>query len=451
MPRTTIYILIFAILAVGFLALENYKQPETRKTLVLESTKKVSPIVTKSPLFFSEEEIAALSSLWLGNLPPLPADPSNTVADNKFAVDFGWHLFFDKRLSINGEISCASCHKPELKFTDGLPRAQAIGTTPRKTMTIIGTAYSPWLFWDGRKDSQWSQALEPPETSVEHGGNRSMFVHMIRNNQTYLEQYETVFGKFPDISNLDRFPSSAGPIDDPQANAAWRDMLLEDQEVINGIFVNMGKAIAAYERLIMPGPSRFDSFVEAAKASDKVTMKKTLTTNEIEGLRLFIGKAQCINCHNGPLLTNNSFHNTGIPPAADLPPDFGRIEGIIKAKADPFNCLGKYSDITEDSCLDLRYARTEGREIIAAFKTPTLRNVADTAPYMHSGQIDTLIDVVRHYNNAPLAVRGHSELAELGLSYAEMQSLVEFLGTLSSVLATPERLLKSPWPLAQTD
>jgi cytochrome c peroxidase len=175
-------------------------------------------------------------------------------------------------------------------------------------------------------------------------------------------------------------------------------------------------------------------------------MKEIYSESEASGLRLFIGKAQCINCHNGPLLTNNSFHNTGIPPAIDLPPDFGRIEGIMQVKKDPFNCLGQYSDAREEECAHLRYARTEGQEIIAAFKTPSLRNIAETAPYMHSGQIATLSDVIRHYNEASLAVRGHSEVAPLDLSAEEMQNLEAFLRTLSGPLATPPELLTSPWP-----
>lgn len=105
---------------------------------------------------WSEAEVVTLKSLWIGSLPALPPDPSNTYADDPKAVEFGQQLFFDTRFSSNGEVACATCHKPELMFTDGLPLAKGVGTTTRKSMTIIGTAYSPWLFWDGRKDSQWS-------------------------------------------------------------------------------------------------------------------------------------------------------------------------------------------------------------------------------------------------------------------------------------------------------
>ncbi|NNE36723.1 MAG: hypothetical protein HKN08_00335, partial [Gammaproteobacteria bacterium] len=115
----------------------------------------VAPAIV-DPHQWTNDELAILESLSLDSLPPLPPQPSNAVADNPAAAKFGHQLFFDTRLSSNGEVSCGSCHKPEFKFTDRLPRAQGVGVTPRKTMTIIGMAYAPWLFWDGRKDSLWS-------------------------------------------------------------------------------------------------------------------------------------------------------------------------------------------------------------------------------------------------------------------------------------------------------
>jgi cytochrome c peroxidase len=115
---------------------------------------------------WTNEEVATLRSLWIGSLPQLPLDPSNRVADDPRAVALGKRLFFDERLSVNGKVACASCHQPVLLFQDGRPLARGVGTTTRKTMAIAGTAYSPWLFWDGRKDSQWAQALGPLESPV---------------------------------------------------------------------------------------------------------------------------------------------------------------------------------------------------------------------------------------------------------------------------------------------
>jgi len=102
---------------------------------------------------WTKSEVATLRSLWIGSLPPLPPDPSNKVADDPRALTLGQRLFFDPRLSVTGKVACASCHQPPLLFQDGRPLAQGVGTTTRKTMAVAGTAYSPWLFWDGRKDS----------------------------------------------------------------------------------------------------------------------------------------------------------------------------------------------------------------------------------------------------------------------------------------------------------
>ena len=142
---------------------------------------------------WSTDQITALKGLWLGSLKPLPSDPSNAVADDPKAATLGHQLFFDSRFSANGAVSCASCHVPAKNFNDGLPLAHGVGTTARKTMTVAGTAYSPWLFWDGRKDSQWAQALGPMESPVEHGGTRTQYAHLI--DEFYRTEYEAVFSE----------------------------------------------------------------------------------------------------------------------------------------------------------------------------------------------------------------------------------------------------------------
>ena len=265
------------------------------------------------PVSWSEAEVTTLRSLWIGSLLPLPEDPSNAFADNPQAAALGHALFFDTRFSSNSEVSCATCHIPDKMFNDGLPLAEGVGTTTRRTMTIIGTAYSPWMFWDGRKDSQWAQALAPMESAVEHGGTRTQYAHLI--DEYYRDEYEVIFGILPDFSDRTRFPNAAGPVDDEATRAAWDAMTPADQETVTQVYVNMGKAIAAYERLIMPGPSRFDRYVEALLNNNKKDMAAALTDDEVAGLKLFIGRAQCVNCHNGPLFTNNEFHNTGVPTA----------------------------------------------------------------------------------------------------------------------------------------
>lgn len=391
---------------------------------------------------WTEAEVETLRGLWIGSLPALSPDPSNAYADDPAAAAFGQKLFFDTRFSSNGEVACATCHQPELMFTDGLPLAEGVGTTTRKTMTIVGTAYSPWMFWDGRKDSQWAQALGPMESPVEHGGTRTQYAHLI--DEQYRAEYESIFGALPDFSDRARFPDAAGPVDDETTRAAWDAMPLADRDAVTQVYVNMGKAIAAYERLIVPAPSRFDAYVEALLNDDKSAMKSALTAEEVAGLRLFIGRAECIKCHNGPLFTNNDFHNTGVPAAKGLPADDGRASGVTKVLADEFNCLSQWSDAGENDCAELRFAVSEGESLLGAFKPPTLRNVAETGPYMHAGQFATLAEVIQHYRNAPSAPVGHSELTHLPLTATEMSQLEAFLRALSSALKLPIGLLQAP-------
>jgi cytochrome c peroxidase len=388
---------------------------------------------------WNEDELAALRSLWIGSLPPLPADPSNKYADDARAAAFGQKLFFDTRFSSNGKVSCATCHLSELQFQDGIPLANGVGVTDRRTMTIIGTAYSPWLFWDGRKDSQWAQALGPMESPVEHGSNRTYYAHLI--DQFYRAEYEAIFDAMPEVSHL---PTVMGSTESLEVSAAWEAMAPEDREAVTRIYVNMGKSIAAYERLLLPGESRFDQYVEAVLNHDYESADKILNDDEVAGLKLFIGEANCTNCHNGPLFTNNDFHNTGVPAAKDLPEDLGRSKGAQDVLADEFNCLSVYSDAQPDQCSELNFLVIDAHQQERQFKPPSLRNVAERGPYMHAGQFATLEEVLKHYNTAPEAPAGHSELEPLHLSQKQIEQIIAFLKTLDSPINAEPRWLKAP-------
>lgn len=367
-------------------------------------------------------EILELS---LEALEPAPRDPSNRWADDERAADLGHRLFFDKRLSANGRVACASCHDPSRDFQDGLPLANGVGTTARRTMPIAATAYSPFLFWDGRKDSQWAQALGPLESAVEHGGTRARYARVAAEH--YRADYERIFGRLPDLRGV---PEEAGPVADPKARAAWQRLSPAQRDAVTGVFVNLGKAIAAYERRIQYGPSRFDRFVSKWKRNG-TPPKDVLTDDEIAGLTLFVGKAGCVQCHNGPLFTNNEFHNTGVPRRAGLPEDRGRLPAVSAVKTDEFNCRSRWSDAGAKDCIELDVLPAAGPALERAYKVPSLRNVAERAPYMHAGQFSTLAEVLEHYNRAPAAPSGHSELKPLGLSRAELRQLEAFLRTLS--------------------
>jgi len=395
-------------------------------------------------------ELAAVRSLALGSLPPLPADPSNAVADNPAAAALGRRLFFDPQFSANGAVSCAACHRPGLYFTDGQPLGQGVGVINRHTMTLVGSAYSPWYTWDGKADSLWAQALLPLENAAEHGGDRLTYARRVL--EQYGAEYSALFGPLPQLPDAaseglagEGLAGGASPVGTEAQQAAWRTLDPADQEAITGVLVNMGKALAAYQRTLLPQPSRFDRYVAALDdtgnlapgAGAAVNTDSRLSAEEIAGLRLFIGKGQCIHCHNGPLLTNFEFHNTGVPAVAGLPLDRGRRDGLAVLAASEFTCLGPYSDAAPDECGEIRFVAPDSPSADGSFRTPTLRNVAATAPYMHGGQYATLEQAVTHYSEGGYSLIGHNELVPLGLSKQEIAQLVAFLDTLTGPVPSP--------------
>ncbi len=341
-------------------------------------------------------------SLWLGRLGPPPASPANPVADNPAAAELGRKLFFDPRFSRNGKIACASCHRPELAFTDGKPRAEGLRKLGRNTPGLLGAAWSPWLFWDGRADSLWAQALVPLEHADEMGLPRSELAPVLLAR--YRGEYTVVFGALP-----------------PGADAATQ------------MLVNFGRALEAYTRSLRPAAGRFDRYVEALRDDRDDKDAASFGATERRGLKLFLGKGQCLRCHSGPLLSNQGFHNTGLAPLKGEPFDPGRERGVEQALASAFNCRSQYSAAADKSCPQLNFVRSTGPELRGAFKTPSLRHAAQTAPYMHDGRFATLAEVLDHYNRAPgLDARfGHSELFPLGLSAGELLDLEAFLRSLS--------------------
>ncbi len=384
---------------------------------------------------WTEAELALLASLRLNQLPPMPADPSNAHENDPRAVALGKRLFFDPRFSRNGRVSCATCHEPAKQFQDGKPQGQALAITTRRTMPLAGTGYSPWLFWDGRKDSLWAQALAPLEDAREHGGNRLRHAHLMRNQ--FAREYESIFGALPDMSRL---PQDAGPLGSPDEAAAWNAIDTPAQQAISRVFANMGKAIGAYVKTLRHGESRLDRYIETLLRRDAGTAS-ILTMQEQNGLRIFIGKGRCVTCHNGPLLTDHFFHSTRVPPLNPATPDPGRSEGALLVQQDEFNCLGKFSDAAPAQCLELKHINVYDPELRRAFRTPGLRGVAERAPYMHAGQFATLREVIQHYVNAPEAApvtatraQGHglgSALLPAPLNDEEIRQLVDFLATLS--------------------
>ena len=175
-------------------------------------------------------------------------------------------------------------------------------------------------------------------------------------------------------------------------------------------------------------------------------MNQSLTQDEVAGLKLFLNQGNCTQCHNGPLLTNHGFHSIGIPNPAGKPPDIGRFSGAQQVISDEFNCLGRYSDAQPAECEELRFIKVQSPELMGAFKVPSLRNVSETAPYMHAGQFTSLSEVLDHYNQAPsqLGPTGHTDIVPLGLSQLELDQLAAFLKTLAAPLDVDSELLRNP-------
>lgn len=376
---------------------------------------------------WSPSERAAIRSLWLGNLGALPHDPSNRYADDPAAIELGKELFFDRRLSGNGLLACGDCHEPGRVFQDGTPLGHGAGTTARRTMPVAGSAYSPWLFWDGRADSQWAQALGPLESAVEHAGTRSLYVRLLARE--YRHQYEALFGALPDFNTI---PKSAGPFGTAAERNAWASLTAGAQDSITRAFVNIGKAIEAFERRIQYRDARFDRYAASVAGISGADPAAELSPTEAAGLRLFIGKGGCISCHSGPLLTDNAFHNVGVAGLVDGRPDSGRATGLDLLFASEFNCLGLYSDARPQDCPLARITSTRQAGGVQAFRTPSLRALSRRAPYGHTGEFATLDAILDHHNRAPNGTAGSTELKPLGLTSTELIAIEAFLRTLDS-------------------
>lgn len=412
-----------------------------------------SPSATLTLVNFSADELATILSL--SPLPDPPPDPTNRVADDPAAAHFGQFLFFDRRLSRNGQTSCATCHDPQNGWGDGQSIPSRFSKNMRHTPTLWNVAYNRWFFWDGRADSLWSQALEEMEDPNGMAGSRMQYAHLVDALPDLRAAYEWVFGPLPKLTDTTRFPLEARPVPANTADPlhqAWISMAVEDQRTVNQIFANLGKAIAAYERRVISRRSPFDTFVEGMRTGDPQKIA-TVSASAQRGLKLHLGRAACFFCHHGPNFSDGEFHDDGAaslsPPGA--PNDYGRFSGIEKLLADPFNSLGSFSDDPAGASGRPTAFLMQSPHTMRQFKTPTLRNSARTAPYLHRGQLNTLEQVVRFASTRqdprPGAVagpprppagghghggsRGETIRMPLNLSKTEVDDLVAFLESLT--------------------
>jgi cytochrome c peroxidase len=353
----------------------------------------------------SPEEIERVLSF--GPWPPAATkDAGNRVSGNPAAVELGRRLFFDSRLSRVGYIACVTCHQPDRAWGDAKARAHGLADVDRNTPMLANFRLARWYGWSGASDSLWMASLRPILDERELDSTPAHIRHLYVREPELACWYRRAFGH---------------PADDTR-----------DDDVT--VLVNSGKALAAFQETLVTGRTPFDDYRDALAHGDSVTAAGYPAAAE-RGLQLFIGRGNCVLCHNGPNFSNGEFHATGIGHFIGRGrADGGRFEGIEAVKAHPYNLLSNFND---DST---RTNTTSTRNVVLSsrnwgeFRTPSLRNVAVTAPYMHNGSLDTLRDVIRHYSELDeerLHADGENLLRALKLNDTEVEDLLAFLETLT--------------------
>jgi cytochrome c peroxidase len=336
-------------------------------------------------------------------LPPVPIPEDNPLTPEKVAL--GDKLFDDKRFSSTGEVACATCHDPEKAFTDSpLQVSEGVNklTGTRNAPTVLNAAYMVTQFWDGRSPSLEDQALHPPVNPVEGGlPDHEPILEIVRTDPEYVEAFKEVFGKTGDEITM----------------------------------VEVTKAIAAFERTKVAGNSPFDRYFYGGE-------KDALTDAQRRGFDLYVNKGRCVSCHvieqTQATFTDGRFHNVGV--------GINDIQNDVPDLANEYIEAGITGDevdvavLTDKRSSELgRFAVTTGFDDVGAFKTPTLRNVAVTPPYMHDGSKKTLRDVMVHYNNGGVTNEGDhvndflsGGIRPLDLTEDEIDDLVHFMEALTS-------------------
>jgi cytochrome c peroxidase len=296
----------------------------------------------------------------LAALPALPVPPGNLQTQSK--IELGRELFFDKRLSKDHSISCATCHVPGKAYSDGRARAVGINQTTlsRRTPSLLNSAYNPVQFWDGRAKSLEEQALLPmmAKDEMDMGSPKALLVR-IQKVPEYCGKFRLAFEREANMADIQR-------------------------------------AIAAFERTLITPNSAFDRYASGDRGA--------LTDQEKRGLILFIGKASCTQCHNGPNFTDNRFHSLGLLPGEQKCRDVGHFV-VSKNPA--------------DRC---------------AFKTPSLRSATRQTYFMHDGSIESLSEVIVFYNDGGGKGPKSDLLFQLHLTDTEQRDLLAFLQALAGYL-----------------
>jgi cytochrome c peroxidase len=390
---------------------------------------------------------------------PLGASRFNEHADDPAAATLGQAFFFEKDFSTAvrvagpsggvGEVrtvACATCHEPDAYFSD--PRrtggvSHGVDFTARNAPSLVNVAYYYWFDWGGRADTLAAQGVAALETMSDGGSSRLLVAHLVWSK--YRETYESIFGPLDpalDAAAADaaRFPLTGGPkASASAADGPWEMMREEDRRVVDQILANVGKALEAYERRLISGASPFGRYIGDVATADFSEAAR-------RGLALFVGKAACNECHRGPILSDNQFHNVGVPQAVgDNTPavDEGRYEDVAGLLADPFNSAGPFSADPAAGAARLAGIDPGDETTRGQFRTKSLLDVSETGPYFHNGSARTLREVVQHYDAGGGDVGTFSgqldpKIRPLGLSGAEVDDLVAFLRSLTGEPVAPE-------------
>jgi len=427
-PALPLYLIVDARTLTPVVALSN-PAPDTvtatlRKTLAqLEDQPIPDPVaVVKYDNRFTRDQWDMIHDMRLVQ-PPTP-DPTNRVADDPSAAALGLTLFETGKLSPQ-QVGCRSCHNPALLLTDGKetpPEGTSFGT--RNVPSIVLAGYRRVLSWAGVADSLWMLSVLPVELDFEYGSTRLFAAHAIFAN--YKAEYEAIFGAMPPLDDTTRFPATGMP-----GMPAWAGMAPADQDAVTRVLVNMGKSIAAYLRSLRVAPSALDAYATG--------QLDALTSKQKDGLLAYFS-AGCAQCHYGPRLSNDSFHNLRFPSGKpDRSADTGRSDGIPFFVASEFRRTGKYSDApTSVPALDPIVTPN----LVGAFKTPDLRGVAFTLPYGHGGTYGGLTSVIEAHRTSGMPAgstltTGDAERFLIPFDADLAPAIIDFLSALRLDMTNP--------------
>lgn len=318
---------------------------------------------------------------------------SPEVITNSLEATLGRHLFEDVNLSKNKNVSCQTCHNPEKEFHDSENNTFRITGKIVKAPSIRGVHTQNWYFWNGRADSLWAQTLESFFT--EHEVSESELINLVCS---------TYQGSYPEQTE---FCSSS----------AINELKLKQ----------IGELVESYVSTIDYPWTKFDEFAYQYSKKESFSYGDFLTYDEIQGLRLFLDreKTGCIDCHSGKAFSNGGFFSIG----TGSPIDNGRISGVKTYLSSKFKC-SDWSD--DDKCLFSKYVRSDGKDLVGAFKVPSLRNLSSATSFMHDRRFKSVEEVITHYTMPSGYMYEYMDVKPLRLTPSERKHLVAFLKALNT-------------------